>query len=38
MIRDITLGQYYASSSPIHKLDGRVKIIATLFFLVELSL
>ena len=38
MIRDITLGQYYASSSPIHKLDGRVKIIATLFFLVELFL
>lgn len=36
MIRDITLGQYYASESPIHRLDPRVKIIATLLFIVEL--
>ena len=36
MIRDITLGQYYASDSPIHRLDPRVKIIATLLFIIEL--
>lgn len=36
MIRDITLGQYYPTDSWIHKLDPRVKIIATLLFIVEL--
>lgn len=32
MIRDITLGQYYPGTSPVHNLDPRVKIISTLFF------
>ena len=36
MIRDITLGQYYPTDSWVHKLDPRVKIIATLLFIVEL--
>ena len=36
MIRDITLGQYYPGESWIHRLDPRVKIIATLMFIVEL--
>ena len=36
MIRDITLGQYFAGNSIIHKLDPRVKIIATVLFIVEL--
>jgi energy-coupling factor transport system permease protein len=36
MIRDITLGQYYPGKSWIHKLDPRVKIIATLLFVIEL--
>lgn len=36
MIRDITLGQYYPCSSPIHRLDARTKIIATLLYIVEL--
>ena len=36
MIRDITLGQYYSSESPIHRLDSRVKIIATLLYIIEL--
>ncbi len=36
MLRDITLGQYYPGQSPIHRLDPRVKIIATLLFIVEL--
>ena len=36
MIRDITLGQYYPGDSWVHKLDPRVKIIATLLFIIEL--
>ncbi len=36
MIRDITLGQYYPGESLIHRLDARVKIVATLLFIVEL--
>lgn len=36
MIRDITLGQYYPGDSCIHRLDPRVKIMATLFYIVAL--
>lgn len=36
MIRDITLGQYFPGDSWIHKLDPRIKIMATLLFIVEL--
>lgn len=36
MIRDITLGQFYPAASPVHRLDARTKIIATLLFIVEL--
>lgn len=36
MLRDITLGQYYPGKSCIHRLDARIKIIATLMFIVEL--
>ena len=36
MIRDITLGQYFPGESWIHKLDARVKIIATLLYIIEL--
>ncbi len=36
MIRDITLGQYFPGESLIHRLDPRIKIIATLLFVVEL--
>ena len=35
-IRDITLGQYYPGESWIHRLDPRVKIIATLLYIVAL--
>lgn len=38
MIRDITIGQYYPSGSVIHKLDPRVKIIATFLYLISLFL
>lgn len=36
MIRDITLGQYYQADSIIHKLDPRVKISATLLYIISL--
>lgn len=36
MIRDITLGQYYQAESVIHKLDPRVKLIATIVFIISL--
>lgn len=36
MIRDITLGQYYPGESWVHKLDPRIKIIATLLYIVAL--
>lgn len=36
MIKDITLGQYYKKDSIIHSLDPRVKLMATLIFLVSL--
>lgn len=36
MIRDITIGQYYPSNSVLHKLDSRVKLIATIVFIISL--
>ena len=36
MIRDITLGQYYPGNSYVHRLDPRVKILATLLYIVSL--
>ena len=36
MIRDITVGQYYAADSCIHRLDPRVKIIGTMVFVIML--
>jgi len=36
MIRDITLGQYYQTESKIHRLDPRLKIVATLLYIVAL--
>ena len=36
MIRDITLGQYYPGNSWVHRLDPRIKIIATLLYIVAL--
>lgn len=36
MLRDITLGQYYQADSVIHKLDPRVKLIATITFIISL--
>ena len=38
MLRDITLGQYYAKESVLHRLDPRTKIIGTIVFIVVLFL
>ena len=38
MLRDITLGQYYQTDSVIHRLDPRVKLTATIGFIVSLFL
>lgn len=36
MIRDITIGQYYKTDSVIHRLDPRVKLVGTIFFIISL--
>jgi len=36
MLREITLGQYYPADSVLHRLDPRVKLVATILFLVSL--
>ena len=38
MLRDITLGQYYQTDSVIHRLDPRVKLGATIVFIISLFL
>lgn len=34
MLKDITLGQFFPGTSPVHKLDPRMKIIITLIYVV----
>ena len=36
MIRDITIGQYYAADSIIHRLDPRVKLAGTMLYIISL--
>jgi energy-coupling factor transport system permease protein len=36
MLKDITLGQYYAADSVIHRLDPRVKLVVTLAYIISL--
>ena len=36
MIRDITIGQYYPTNSPVHQLDPRTKILATFAYIFSL--
>ena len=38
MLRDITLGQYYQTQSLIHRLDPRVKLVATICYILSLFL
>ena len=36
MLRDITIGQYYQTDSLIHRLDPRVKLVATFCYIISL--
>ena len=36
MLKDITLGQYYQTESIIHRLDPRVKLTATIIYIISL--
>lgn len=36
MLKDITVGQFYPASSPIHKLDAGLKLIATILFMISI--
>lgn len=36
MLKDITLGQYYPSDSVLHRLDPRVKLVATFLYIIVL--
>lgn len=36
MFKEITIGQYYQTASPIHRLDPRVKLIATFAYIISL--
>ena len=36
MLKDITIGQYFPGSSPVHRMDPRFKIIMTLLFIAML--
>ena len=36
MLTDITLGQYFPGTSFLHKLDPRIKIVATMIFIVAI--
>lgn len=38
MLREITIGQYYATDSLLHRLDPRVKIAETLLYIISLFL
>ena len=38
MLKDITLGQYFPGSSPLHRLDPRTKIILTIVYIVGVFL
>ena len=37
-LKDITLGQYFPGSSPVHKLDPRTKLLAVILYIVALFL
>ena len=34
MMKDITIGQYFPGNSLLHRLDPRMKLVLTLFFIV----
>ena len=38
MLNDITIGQYYKTDSPVHRMDARMKLILTVLFIVIIFL
>ena len=36
MLKDITIGQHFPGTSPVHNLDSRLKIVLTVLFVVVL--
>jgi len=38
MIKDITIGQYFAGRSPLHRMDARMKLVLTLAYMVIIFL
>lgn len=36
MLKDITIGQYFPGRSPIHRMDPRMKLILTIFYIIVL--
>ena len=38
MLKDITIGQHFPGNSPVHRLDPRIKILATIAYVVFLFL
>lgn len=36
MLKDITLGQYYPASSPLHRVDPRIKMLLSIIYIVAL--
>lgn len=36
MIRDITIGQYYSEDTAIHRMDPRLKVIATVIYMISM--
>ena len=38
MIRDITIGQYYANTSVVHNMDPRTKLMGVLVYVLTLVL
>ena len=38
MLKDVTLGQFFPGSTPIHKLDPRTKLVLVIVYIVALFL
>ena len=36
MLKDITLGQYYPGTSPVHRMDPRTKLLSLIFYIVTI--
>lgn len=36
MLKDITIGQYFPGTTPIHKMDPRTKILSVILYIIAL--